>query len=202
MPPGCVTALYIKQRDAEASLRLTGEPGWCAWPAWSPDGQILAYVQGGSDGIALCTVAALGGAVRRLFRSGDLIEGVDWSRDGKWLVFSARDEASGSHKLMKLDRESLEAAVLRVSDQTAGEDLQPRVDPAGGDLAWIPAPCPAWPGCPTAGTWCTGRPGRRRGCGWFRPPAGIRGPWIRAPSTPSPPRWRAAAGTSPSPRCG
>ncbi|NCQ34762.1 hypothetical protein GW813_06740 [bacterium] len=137
MPPGCISALSIKQRDAEASLRLTGESGWCAWPVWSPDGQMLAYVQGGEDGIALCSVAALGGAVRILYRSRDLIEGVDWSPDGATLVFSAREEESGTHKLMSLDYQAMTIAELQVSREIEGEDLQPRFDPVGADLAWI-----------------------------------------------------------------
>lgn len=136
-PPGCVSALYIKQRGAEASLRLTGNSGWCAWPAWSPDGQMLAYVQGGEDGIALCSVAALGGAVRTLYRSRDLIQGVDWSPDGSTLVFSTREEESGIHKLMSLDYRAMTTSVLRASRENEGEDLQPRFDPAGAGLAWI-----------------------------------------------------------------
>ena len=34
-PDGENADVYLKQRDSETVLRLTDEPGWAAWPAWS-----------------------------------------------------------------------------------------------------------------------------------------------------------------------
>ncbi len=135
LPAGCLNALYIKQRNLEEPLLLSAAPGWAAWPAWSPDGQTVAFVQGGGEGVALCTVASLGGGVRELYRSRDLIEGVDWMNDGGSLVFSALDSVSGARRLMTVDVGSLDVRVLDVS--SSGEDFQPRCRPGGGDLAWV-----------------------------------------------------------------
>ncbi len=137
LPAGCLNALYIKQRNLEEPLLLAAGPGWAAWPAWSPDGQTVAFVRGGAGDVALCTVASLGGGVRELYHSRDLIEGVDWMNDGGSLVFSALDSVGGSRRLMTVDVGSLAVRVLPVSAAMAGEDFQPRCRPSRGDLAWV-----------------------------------------------------------------
>ncbi len=137
LPVGCATALYVKQRNSETPLRLTGAPGWVAWPAWSPDGQTIAFVQGSGERIELCTVASLGGAVRTVFLSKDLIEGVAWLTGERGLIFSARDPQGGSRKLMILNLDSLVARGLPASLAMVGEDFLPRVRTADGKLVWI-----------------------------------------------------------------
>ncbi len=137
LPPGCLNALYLKQRNLEEPLRLTSAPGWCAWPAWSPDGQSLAFVQGGEDAVTLCTVSSLGGAVRELYRSEGLIEGVDWTPDGKALVFAPRDGRAGEARLRLLDLATGQARPVRAAAGSTGEDILPHFCQRTGTLAWI-----------------------------------------------------------------
>ena len=89
----------------EAPLRLTSfagadnDPDWESYPAWSPDGRTIAYLQGGpvelfSYGTRhLATIAAAGGAPRLL--TADLDRNVSsprWSADGRSLRFTVEDD--------------------------------------------------------------------------------------------------------------
>ena len=89
----------------EAPLRLTSfhgadnDPDWESYPAWSPDGRTIAYLQGGpvelfSYGTRhLATIAAGGGAPRLL--TADLDRNVSsprWSADGRSLRFTVEDD--------------------------------------------------------------------------------------------------------------
>ncbi len=135
-PAGERTAIHIKQRNSETPLRLSDEPGWAAWPAWSPDAQTVAFVQTADTTSTICLVPSLGGAVRRIHTVRHQIEGLDWSPDGLQLVFSARN-ASGHYRLFLLDLASLETAAVSHKRDDNGGDFQPRFSPAGKHLAWI-----------------------------------------------------------------
>ncbi len=136
-PNGGRTAIYIKQRNSETPLQLSDEPGWAAWPTWSPDGQTVAFVQTAAANSDICLVPSLGGAVRRVQKVAHLIEGLDWSADGTTLAYSARDTASGGHRLYLLDLGTLQATLVPLNRQDNAGDFQPRFSPDGEQMAWI-----------------------------------------------------------------
>ena len=135
-PKGEHTAIHIKQRNSETLLQLSDEPGWAAWPVWSPDGQTVAFVQTSDTVSTICLVPGIGGAVRRLHAVRHLIEGVDWSPDGSRLAFAAR-QAGGHYRLFLLDLVSLETQAVPSERADNGGDFQPRFSPDGSRLAWI-----------------------------------------------------------------
>ena len=129
--------IYIKQRNSESTLRLTDDFGWAAWPAWSPDGQTVAFVRGTEAMNQICLVPSLGGAVRAVHEVAGWVEGLDWSSDGKNLVFSARSEATQNHGLFVLSVDDFQVQALTLDRPDAAGDFQPRFSPDGTQVAWI-----------------------------------------------------------------
>ncbi len=129
-------AIHVKQRNSESLLRLSDEPGWAAWPVWSPDGQSVAFVQTSDTMSTICLVPSIGGAVRRLHAVRHLIEGLDWSPDGSRLAFSAR-KPNGHYRLFLLNLASLATTEVPSDRVDNGGDFQPRFSPDGQQLAWI-----------------------------------------------------------------
>ena len=83
-------------------------------PAWSADGQWIAYdlrVDGPGD---IYVVAARGGAPRRLTTHAldDLLP--SWSRDGRWVYFASR--RSGRYETWKVSREGGEPVQLTTTE--------------------------------------------------------------------------------------
>ncbi|NNF58158.1 MAG: hypothetical protein HKN04_07935 [Rhodothermaceae bacterium] len=81
-------------------LRLTDSPASPPGdldPAWSPDGQYLAFVRTTVDGRQdVCLVPREGGEVQRLAREQQGVTGLDWTADGRSVVYAAnRQGASG-----------------------------------------------------------------------------------------------------------
>ena len=129
--------VYLKQRNSETLLRLTDDPGWAAWPAWSPDGQTVAFVQQKDSQSCLCTVPSIGGAVRTLLELDSWVEGLDWAPDGSALAFSATLGGESGHRLQRLDLDDLEVHPIPVARADGSDDFLPRYSPDGASLAWI-----------------------------------------------------------------
>jgi Tol biopolymer transport system component/DNA-binding winged helix-turn-helix (wHTH) protein len=129
--------IWVKQRNSETPLRLSRGPGLPSWPSWSPDGQTVAWVQSRGDSSEIRTVPGLGGAERVLLAVPGVVAGLDWAPDGEGLYFAARDTMADGHRLHRLDLATLAAAEVPVVSPPGGSDIQPRMDPDGGRLAWI-----------------------------------------------------------------
>ncbi len=96
--PRALTTYAGKDNDAE----------WGSYPAWSPDGKSIAYLQGGpvelfSYGVTLLALAPVnGGAPKILTAKLDRnVAGPQWSADGRSLRFTVEDD--GTQRLAKVD---------------------------------------------------------------------------------------------------
>ena len=80
--------LYVSLTGRGAPLKLTNTPAAAVqYPAWSPDGQSIAFVRstpGQPDDLVV--IPALGGPERRIDQ-GRFQNRLAWSPDGKWLYF-------------------------------------------------------------------------------------------------------------------
>lgn len=68
--------------------RITNDPEIESSPKFSPDGSKLVYVKGLGD---VMVAQADGSGAKKLFGTWNAPE-IDWSPDGKWLVYSVEDE--------------------------------------------------------------------------------------------------------------
>ena len=98
------TSMSSRQRRTPAARAddLPGtdnEPDWASYPAWSPDGKTIAYIQGGPLKLIeyavhhLAVVPATGGAPKILTASLDrnVMQPI-WSADGKTIRFIVEDD--------------------------------------------------------------------------------------------------------------
>ncbi len=84
--------IYVKQIGSEAIRRLTRGPGSDSHPVWSPDAKYVAVIRRFPVGVApkgsIVTVPALGGTERTIWEGDVHSAGLDWSPDGKHLLFA------------------------------------------------------------------------------------------------------------------
>jgi Tol biopolymer transport system component/DNA-binding winged helix-turn-helix (wHTH) protein len=128
-------SLYVRQANTETPLRLTEDAAHDTQPTWSPDGSTIAFVRIG-ERIGIYSVPSIGGQVRRLLYTDARIDGIDWSPDGKWLVFSAPPRAGVYNRLTLLSLETLETEPLTSSASQHMCDYGPRFSPDGGTIAF------------------------------------------------------------------
>ncbi|MGO9256834.1 MAG: protein kinase domain-containing protein [Bryobacteraceae bacterium] len=128
--------LYVSLAGRGTPLKLTNTPGAGAvYPAWSPDGQSIAFVRfiPGQPN-ALIVIPALGGPERKI--DDRLIQDhLAWSPDGKWLYFSAT--VSPQHNALFVEP-SAGGERRKLTDPPAGAygDFDPSVSPDGRQLVF------------------------------------------------------------------
>lgn len=80
--------LYVVGVDGTGETRLTTEPADESQPAWSPDGQTIAYIS--NEGTKqLRVIKASGGPSTVLAPAGTVNESPSFSRDGRRIAFSS-----------------------------------------------------------------------------------------------------------------
>jgi Tol biopolymer transport system component/predicted Ser/Thr protein kinase len=127
--------LYVRTIAGGAPLRLTNAIGASVHdPAWSPDGQTIAFVRNkiGSATGELMLISPLGGTEKRIDQ-GDAIGRVDWSPDGKWLYYSARD-SHAAHGIFVI---ASTGGQRRLLVDPAVDDREPAVSPDGNRLVFV-----------------------------------------------------------------
>ena len=123
-------------------LRLTTDPADDHSPRWSADGRFIAFLRDISpEKSAVLLIPALGGPERRVaeITTGTVdLRGpyLAWSPEGKSLVISARESATGPSALFLLSIESGERQQLTFPPAQSLGDSTPAFSPDGQTLAF------------------------------------------------------------------
>jgi Tol biopolymer transport system component len=89
--PGAQPDIWVVDLVQGSETRLTTDPATDAFPVWSPDGRRIAF-SSDREGTANLYVRAADGAGsdELLLKTGERKSPLDWSRDGKFLLFNVR----------------------------------------------------------------------------------------------------------------
>lgn len=93
--------IYIMDADGSSIRRLTSNSGTYSKPVWSPDGKLIAFtkIKGGEFFIGVISPSGKG---EKLLASGYLVEGAKWSPNGRYLIYSKRQQHYGKDSVPRL----------------------------------------------------------------------------------------------------
>jgi len=129
--------LYVSLAGRGTPLKLTNTLNAAAlYPAWSPDGQTIAFVRAGpGKSPELIEIPALGGPERKI-DEGMNVGHMAWSPDGKWLYFSV--QVSPAHSALFVESSGGgDRRQLTDPPKEASGDFVPAVSPDGREVAFV-----------------------------------------------------------------
>jgi serine/threonine protein kinase/Tol biopolymer transport system component len=132
--------LYVRLIDVGEPLQLTRGKGHVAGPAWSPNGDRLAFVRGEPGRREIFEVPALGGSERLLGRTISRKVGLDWSPEGRLLAVLDKASPDVADAIFLMYRDTGEKRQLTQpppgTSRNAG-DRDPAFSPDGRVVAFI-----------------------------------------------------------------
>jgi TolB protein len=90
--------LYIMDSNGSDVTRLTNSRGLYSKPAWSPDGRLIAFIKI-LDGEFSIGVITPDGENERILVTAYSLEGVKWSPNGRYLIYSKQLGAYGKQEI-------------------------------------------------------------------------------------------------------
>jgi Tol biopolymer transport system component len=129
--------IFVKQANTEKPLRLSEGDDHEIYPTWSPDGANLAYALYTDEGAAIYTIPAIGGTRRKVVDLPFGVAGIDWSPDGRHLVYSSRRGCYGSMRVYLYSFETGESEELTTPPWSSQGDFRPAFSPDGESIAFI-----------------------------------------------------------------
>lgn len=119
--------------------RLTDNEVHDSYPAWSPDGQQIAYLSGFPEA-DLMVMSASGENPQQLthgFSINTESSLLQWSPDGRVIAFSVKGDFIGADQISEIYTINADGSELRQLTDTGGVNLQPRWSPDGTQLIFF-----------------------------------------------------------------
>jgi Tol biopolymer transport system component len=134
--------IYVKPLDGGNLRRLTTNPALDSGPVWSPDGHSIAFIRYSDKERAIFTIPSIGGSEFKLFSANvlGLPDGrayIDWSPDGKSLVYSDASASNRPFGIFQFSAETLERQQLTSAPEHWVGDQRPVYSPTGQMLAFV-----------------------------------------------------------------
>jgi Tol biopolymer transport system component len=140
--------VYLRTVDRATSRRLASVPSTRLYPSWSPDGRSVAFIEVVREEVYVTVHSVDDDSERRLARIAKKVgrwaddkspligdPGPVWTPDGKSLLFSDHDLATGAAGIF---RGGLDGGSRKLIGATGeGEYLYPRLSPDGTTLAFV-----------------------------------------------------------------
>jgi Tol biopolymer transport system component/DNA-binding winged helix-turn-helix (wHTH) protein len=140
--------IYTASTSGGGARQLTNDAASDVAPAWSSDGQKIAFLRNSAPGVAeIWTIHADGsGPVKlREIQSPALNPSLTWTHDQKWLIVSQRSRSYGVPVLFRISTSNGEET--QITSASAGQfagDMSPAVSPDGSQLAFTRSTSPSW----------------------------------------------------------
>jgi Tol biopolymer transport system component/DNA-binding winged helix-turn-helix (wHTH) protein len=141
--------IYVRSLDGRSQVQLTSDAASDHLPAWSPDGQRIAFVRVLSGRRVIMEVPALGGPEQALFEAGPPERqalafggaaggsyGLSWTPDGGHLLFGDRNASAFAAAIYQYSLEDGQRRQL-TSPPANHSDGWPIVSPDGRYLAFV-----------------------------------------------------------------
>lgn len=140
------THIWVAATDGSSNRQYTRGEYSASSPAFSPDGDYLAFTSKRGEGDAAKTQVWLmplfGGEARQLTDAEEDVADFEWSPDGRRIAFTMQEPLSAERKkeieekrdVILVDRQQRYRHLHVVSVDTAGESLQKPVQLSSGDL--------------------------------------------------------------------
>lgn len=121
--------IYVMNTDGTGHRRLTRNPGWDDAPAWSPDGEKIAFSSSGHLCRDICLMNPDGTGQTKLTGSDTLNYEPAWSPDGRKIAFTrivSGSGLSGAHDIFIMDSDgSAEGNLTNSPDEEEEPDWSP-----------------------------------------------------------------------------
>ena len=127
--------IWVKQLDTGPSTRLTfGNQD--RRPAWSADGRMVAFIRDSANTSAVYGRPADGsGPDRMLAKIDRMVQEVEWTPDGRWVIVRTDNTTAGAGDLVGIRIDGDSAVVPLVASPFS--ELHPSISPDGRWLAYM-----------------------------------------------------------------
>ncbi|MBL8229844.1 MAG: PD40 domain-containing protein [Bryobacterales bacterium] len=140
-PDGTNRDIWLQSLDSATPVRFTTREEPETWPVWSPDGARIAFLRRTAPNQTAVVIRPLLSSEEKVLAHipiGDHDRPrLDWGRDGKWLISSARSRASEPSRLVLIDAKTGNLRFLAPAPPEAKEgDTEPVFSPDGREIAF------------------------------------------------------------------